>query len=70
MPGSRGFDGDGVVSNRKKREAVVAGTVGLAGARLVGPEVGKGDVGAGNDRTCGIADCAENISSGQLSEGC
>jgi hypothetical protein len=64
-----GFDGDRVVSDREKREAVVAGAVGLASARLVGPEVDKGDVGAGNDRACGIGDRAENISSGQLREG-
>src|ERR1700730_6758154 len=59
-----GFDGDGVMSGRKKREAIVAGTVGLAGARLVGPEVGQGDGGTGNDRARGIGDRAENISSG------
>jgi hypothetical protein len=52
-----------VMSDRKKREAIVAGTVRMAGARLVGPEIGKDDVGTGNDRACGIGDRAENISS-------
>jgi hypothetical protein len=46
-PEAAGFDGDGVMSGRKKREAIVAATVRVAGARLVSPEVGQGDVGTG-----------------------
>ena len=65
-----GFDADGVVSNREKRKAVVAGAVGLAGPPLVGPEVGEGNVGVGDDRAGGIGDRSEDVSSGQLREGC
>jgi hypothetical protein len=63
-----GLDGDRVVSDREKREAVVAGAVGLVSALLVGSKVGEGDRGVGNNRACGIGDRSENISSGQLSE--
>jgi hypothetical protein len=65
-PGS--LDGNGVVSDRKECEAIIAGAVGLCSAFLVGAEVDERDRGVRNDSASGIGDRSDDVGGGQLRE--
>jgi hypothetical protein len=60
------FDGDGVVSNGKKREDVVSGPIGLDSPHIIGLEIEKRDLGVGNDRARSVSYRSEDICSGEL----
>ncbi len=61
--------GDGVVSDRKEREVIVAGAIGLGGALFVRAEVGQGHIRVGNDGARGIGHGSEDVGGGQLARG-
>src|SRR3984957_21209072 len=63
------LNADGVVTDRKQREVVLAGSVGLRSSFLVGPEIYKGNRGVGHDGARCIRDGAEDVRGGQLPEG-
>lgn len=44
------FDGDGLVTDRQQREAVVAGAIGRRGTLFVGSQIDESDASIRNDR--------------------
>ena len=61
-----GFNRDGVMSDGKEGEGVVARAIGLDGALVVGSEVGEGNAGIRDTGARGVRYRAKNVSRGQL----